>query len=175
MQVAWLANLRAVVRDAGSGLGKRLKLDNTRRRDVGKRKIEQTLDVFYTLREGGRALRRTWGRTTRILEESKAVQLRLDRRGRRGQYCQGHGTTMWGLWRAAERLWDQTTAAEAAWNRSSLAFEFFTPQGRLNDRGRAKTVVAAVLPDPCGVAWTKTSRLPVRRQIFKSLNQLRAW
>ena len=42
------------------------------------------------------------------------------------------------LWRQAERLWDQATAAETAWKQAKSAFEFFTPEGRLNDRARPR-------------------------------------
>ena len=171
-QFARLPNLRAVVRDDGSGLGKGLKLDNARRRDAGRPEIEQTLDVFHTLREGGRALRQTWGRATRALEEAEAAQKRLDRRGRQGQSCQGHGGATNRLWRTAERLWDQATAAESAWGRAKSAFEFFTPSGRLNDRGQADAVVAVVLPALIGVAWAKTRRLLVRRESFTFLDQV---
>ena len=53
--------LKAVVRDDGSGLGKGLKLERARRRAAGQSDIDDTLDIFHTLREGGRALRTTWG------------------------------------------------------------------------------------------------------------------
>ena len=63
-----------------------------------------------------------------------------------GAIRQGHGAPLNRLWPQAERLWDQATAAEAAWNRARSAFEFFTPEGRLNDRAQAEAVVAAALP-----------------------------
>src|SRR5207245_1875824 len=108
--------------------------------------LDDTLDVFHTLREGGRALRTTWGTATRALERADAAQKDLDRRGRQGRSRQGHGTVTHHLWRHAERLWDQAAAAEAAWKRAGSAFEFFTPEGRLNDRAQAEAVVTAALP-----------------------------
>jgi hypothetical protein len=48
--------LRSVVRDDGTGLGKGVKLERARRRDAGLPDLDDTLDVFHTLREGGRAL-----------------------------------------------------------------------------------------------------------------------
>ena len=77
------------------------------------------------------------------------------------------------LWRQAERLWDQATAAEAAWKRARSAFEFFTPEGRLNDRAQAEAVVTAALPDLGGAAWAKTRRLLIRRESFTFLDQVR--
>jgi hypothetical protein len=171
-EFARLPALKAVVRDDGTGLGKGVRRDNARRRDAGLPEFGQTLDVFHTLREGGRALRQTWGVTTRALDRADAAQKAVDRLGRQGRSRQGHGTAANRLWRQAERLWDQATAAEAAWNRARSAFEFFTPEGRLNDRDRAEAVVTAALPDLGGVAWAKTRRLLMRRASFTFLDQV---
>jgi hypothetical protein len=161
-----------VVRDDGTGLGKGVRLDNARRRQVGLPEFDQTLDVFHTCREGGRALRKTWGAATRALERAEAAQVGLDRRGRQGRSRQGHGTTTNRLWREAERLWDQAEAAETAWKRAKLAFEFFTPDGRLNDRAEATAVVEEALPHLGGAAWAKTRRLLLRRESFTFLDQV---
>ena len=79
-EFARLPALRAVVRDDGSGLGKGMRLENTRRRAAGLPELDDTLDVFHTLREGGRALRKTWGAAARALERADAAQKGLDRR-----------------------------------------------------------------------------------------------
>jgi hypothetical protein len=164
--------LQAVVRDDGSGLGKGVKLERARRRDAGLPELDDSLDIFHTLREGGRALRTTWGTATRALERADTAQKGLDRLGRQGQSRQGHGTATHRLWRKAERLWDQATAAEAAWKRVRSAFEFFTPEGRLNDRAQAEAVVSAAMPHLSGVAWAKVRRLLLRRESFTFLDQV---
>jgi len=171
-EFARLPALRAVVRDDGTGLGKGVKLERARRRVAGLPDLDDTLDVFHTLREGGRALRKTWGAATRALERAEAAQKELDRRERRGQSRQGHGTVTHRIWRQAERLWDQAASAETAWNRAKTAFEFFTPEGRLNDRAQADAVVAATLPHLSGPAWAKTRRLLLRRESFTFLDQV---
>ena len=163
--------LKAVVRDDGSGLGKGLKLEQTRRRAAGLAALDDTLDIFHTLREGGRALRTTWGAAARALERADAAQKELDQRGRQGLSCQGRAAPTNRLWRQAERLWDQALAAESAWERAKSAFEFFTPEGRLNDRCQAEAVVAAALPQLSGAAWAKTRRLLQRRESFTFLDQ----
>jgi hypothetical protein len=164
--------LKAVVRDDGTGLGKGVRLERARRRAAGLPDLDDSLDVFHTLREGGRALRTTWGVATRALERADVAQKGFDRRGRQGQSCQGHGAPLNRLWRQAERLWDHAAAAEAAWNQARSAFDFFTPEGRLNDRPQAAAVVAAVLPHLGGPAWAKTRRLLLRRESFTSLDQV---
>src|SRR3954449_5218594 len=171
-QFARLPALEAVVRDAGSGLAKGLKLERARRRAAGLPDLEDSLDVFHTLREGGRALRKTWGAAGRALERADAAQKDFDRRGRQGRSCQGHGAPLNRLWRQAEQLWDQATAAETAWKQAKSAFEFFTPEGRLNDRAAAAAVVAAAVPHLSGAAWAKTRRLLLRRESFTFLDQV---
>jgi hypothetical protein len=164
--------LVAVVRDNGTGLGKGVKLERDRRRAAGLPELDDTLDIFHTLREGGRALRKNWGAASRALERADVAQKGLDRLGRQGQSRQGHGTAAHRLWRQAERLWGQATAAESAWNQTKSAFEFFTPDGRLNDRAQAEAVIAATLPQLSGQAWAKTRRLLLRRESLTFLDQV---
>jgi hypothetical protein len=164
--------LEAVVRDDGSGLGKGVKLERARRLAAGLPDLDDTLDLFHTLREGGRALRKTWGTASRALEHADAAQKDVDRRGRRGESCQGRGAPLNRLWRQAERLWDRATAAETAWNQARSAFAFFTPEGRLNDRAQAAAVVATALPHLSGAAWARTRRLLLRRESFTFLDQV---
>src|SRR5258708_32466541 len=130
--------LGTVVRADGTGLGRGLKLERARRRGADRPDLDDTLDVFHTLREGGRALRTTWGAASRALDRADVAQREFDRRGRQGQSCQGHGAPLNRLWSQAERLWDQATAAETAWKQVKSAFEFFTSEGRLNGRAQAQ-------------------------------------
>ncbi|MEO8940926.1 MAG: hypothetical protein ABI453_10295 [Isosphaeraceae bacterium] len=64
-QFARLPALKSVVRDDGTGLGKGIKLERARRRAVGLPDLDDALDVFHTLREGGRTLRKTLGAAAR--------------------------------------------------------------------------------------------------------------
>jgi len=171
VEFARFSALGTVVRDDGSGLGKGLKLERARRRAEGLSDLEDMLDVFHTFREGGRALRKTWGTATRALERAEAAQKKLDRLGREGTSRTGHTTATNRLWRKAEQLWDQAMAAEMTWKLTRSAFEFFTPEGRFNDRRQAQAVVAAALPHLNGPAWAKTRRLLLRRESFTFLDQ----
>jgi hypothetical protein len=172
-EFARLPALKAVVRDDGTGLGRGVKLERARRHAASLPDLDDTLDVFHTLREGGRALRATWGAAARALDRADAAQKQLDKRGRQGRSRQGHGAPLNRLWRQAERTWDQATSAEAAWKQARSSFEFFTPDGRLNDRAQAEVIVAAALPHLCGAAWAKTRRLLLRRESFTFLDQVR--
>jgi hypothetical protein len=163
--------LEALVRDDGAGLGNGVKREQARRRAAGLAAFDDALDVFHTLREGGRALRATWGAATRALHRADAAQQERDRRGCQGQSCQGRGARLNRLWRQAEHLWDQAAAAEAAWKQARSAWELFTPAGRLNDRTQAAATVAAALPHLSGAAWAKVRRLFQRRERFTFLDQ----
>jgi len=171
-EFARFSALGTVIRDDGSGLGKGLKLERARRRAEGlSDDLEDMLDVFHTFREGGRALRKTWGTATRALERAEEAQKKLDRMDRQGISQTGHTKAPNRLWREAEQLWDQAMAAETAWKLSRSAFEFFTPEGRFNERQKAQAVVAAALPHLNGPAWAKTRRLLLRRESFTFLDQ----
>ena len=91
--------------------------------------------------------------------------------GRAGESRTGHATLTSRLWHQAEGLWDQAMAAERAWKLTRSAFEFFTPEGRCNDRQQAQAVVAAALRHLSGPAWAKTRRLLLRRESFTFLDQ----
>ena len=163
--------LRPVVRDGGTGLSKGIALVRARRREQQGADLEDGLDVFHTLREGGRALRAAWAEAGRALERAGAAQRRFDQRGRRGQCNCGHGPPRKRQWVVAEAAFVRAEAAEAAWHRARSALELFTPEGRLNDRQRAEAVVAAALPDLAGVAWAKTRRLLSRPESLTFLDQ----
>ena len=78
------------------------------------------------------------------------------------------------LWRQAERLWDQAKAVETAWNDAKSASEFFTREGKLNNRAAVEVIVATSLPQLSGAAWAKTRRLLLRRESFTFLDQAQA-
>ena len=173
VEFARFSALSAVVRDDGSGLGKGLKLERVDVSAQGQPDLEDSLDIFHTFREGGRALRKTWGAASRALERAEAAQKELDRLGRAEESRTGHATRTSRLWRQAEGLWDQAMAAERAWKLTRSAFEFFTPESRFNDRQQAQAVVVVVLPHLSGPAWAKTRRLFCRRESFTFLDQVK--
>lgn len=109
---------------------------------------------------------------TRALERAEVGQQQVDRRGRQGRSRAGYATQGHRQWRRAERTWDLAVAAEVAWERVQAAFEFFTPEGRLNDRHHAEAVVAAALPHVTGPTWAKTRRLLQRPESFTCLDQV---
>ena len=74
-----------VVRENGSGLGEGLKLERARRRAEGEPDLEDSLDIIHTFREGGRALRKTWGAGQKRPGASGGGKKELDWLGREGE------------------------------------------------------------------------------------------
>ncbi len=75
-----------MVRDDGTGLSKGVKLERARRRAASLPDLDDSLDIFHTLREGGRALRTTWGAApapwsvpTRLRRNTTGVAVRGNR------------------------------------------------------------------------------------------------
>ena len=63
-----------VVSDGGQGLQGGLDLARGRRREAGiALPLVEGLDVFHTLREGGRALRTTWRRASEAMDRADAI------------------------------------------------------------------------------------------------------
>jgi hypothetical protein len=163
--------LSAVVRDGGTGLTKGIELERARRREHQAAALEDGLDVFHTLREGGRALRATWAEASRALERADAAPQRFDQRACQGQSNSGHGAPLKRLWAAAEAAFTRAETAEAAWGRVRSALELFTPEGQLNSRSGAEAIVAAAMPELAGTAWAKTRRLLSWPESFTFLDQ----
>jgi hypothetical protein len=152
-------------------LSKGIELLRARRREQPGPDLEDGLDVFHTLREGGRALRATWAEAGHALERAEAAQRRFDQRGRQGQSNSGHGPPLKRRWASAEAAFARAEAAEAAWHQARSALELFTPEGRLNDRHRAEAVIRAAMPHLAGPHWAKTRRLLSRPESFTFLDQ----
>ncbi|WP_406696738.1 hypothetical protein V5E97_37695 [Singulisphaera sp. Ch08] len=172
---AKLPALQYVVSDGGTGLLKGLDLVRAaRRRDGETRPLDQCLDVFHTVREGRRALRLTWRRVAKVMEQAVAQDRVVARRGRNGQSCKGHGASAAATWSRAERIWDQALAVEAAWDQARGALELFTAAGRLQDRPQAEAILAEALPRLRGTEWAKTRRLLSRPESLAFLDRVQA-
>ena len=169
VEFARFSALSGVVRDDGSGLGKGLKLERARRRAPQDSRISRIRWTSFT-RSARVAVPcgQPGAQASRALERAEAAQKELDRLGRAGESRTGHATRTSRLWRQAEGLWDQAMAAERAWKLTRSAFEFFTPEGRFNDRQQAQAVVAAAAPlersgmgqDPAVVAPPRELHVP---------------
>ena len=169
----WAAELRDyssleyVVRDGGVGLSKGISLVQSERPE-----LTDGLDVFHTLQEGGRALRKTWAAASRALEAAERQQKQFDRLWRQGKSRQGKGGPLKRAWQIAEERMDEADRAEQAFGQIRQALSLFMPEGILNDRNRAEEVVREQLPHLTGRQWNKMRRLLQRPEAFSFLDRL---
>ena len=166
-ELSGYSSLEYVVRDGGTGLSKGISLIQAERPE-----LRDGLDVFHTLREGAKALRKTWSAASRALEAADAQQKRFDRLGRQGKSRQGKGGPLKQAWAKAEQRMDQADRAERAFGQIKQALALFTPGGEANDRTRAERIVREQLPYLVGPQWDKTVRLLRRRETFTFLDRL---
>ncbi len=171
--VTWAEEFRSypaleyLVSDAGTGLAKGVRL-----LQVDRPSLQHGLDVFHTIYEGNKVLRKEYGGAARALEAAERGQAELDRLGRQGQSRAGKATPVQSLWREAERQLDHAAAAEQAWKECQATLELFRPDGTRNDRCQAEATVADVLPRLPGGLWNKVRRLLQRPETFAFLDRM---
>jgi hypothetical protein len=150
----WTA-LRYVLADAGTGLQAGIALVQQQRRDAQQAPLENGLDVFHTAQAGQRALSQTWGRVEALWEDAEAATRRVERARHQTGDTRGVATAAAAAWKEVEAAFARYEAAEAGWARAKGALRVFRPEGRLNDRPRARQQIDAALPHLCGRHWSK--------------------
>lgn len=148
--------LEFAVSDAAGGIARAVAAVALARRDAPQAPpLEHGLDLFHTTREARRVLTRHWRRVQTAWERAEAAELAVTRSKRQGLDARGVSRTAHAAWRSAVASLEQFERLDAAWNRAHAALELFTPEGRLNDHARAKSEIAATLPDLAGPEWSK--------------------
>jgi hypothetical protein len=191
-----LPALEMVMRDAGTGLEKGLRQVNKERQQERERQqqepkqqepkqqepkqqepqlpqpIGDQLDHFHTLREGGRALRKSQGRANKALERAEKAERKLEWQARHGQPKSGYATVTKQRWQQAEQAFEDWTGNEQVWADIGSALKLFTPEGELNTRERAASLVRVAIPKLKGAEWDKTKRLLQRAETFTFLDRV---
>jgi hypothetical protein len=150
----WTA-LEYVLADAGTGLQAGIALVQHQRRATGRLAPEDGLDVFHTIREGERALSRSWKQVEKQWEEAEAATRRVEQARRQTGDTRGVATAASSGWKAVEAAFACDDAAAAGWARARSALRVFGPDGRLNDRTWAREQIASSLPALSGRHWSK--------------------
>jgi hypothetical protein len=151
-------HLEAVVSDAGTGLHAGLaKFQQQRPRTPGGCTLAVGLDLFHTKQEAQRVLRVLWAPVEQAwLKAEKADQVLAAKRwhGHKGPAQRAaHAANR--AWRKAEKLFRAYERQEAAWRRLAGAFEWYRPDGQLNDRAWAQTEIAEALAALTAPVWSK--------------------
>lgn len=160
--------LEHAVTDAGAGLMKGLTLAH----DGRAQPLSHCLDVFHTLREGGRAWRITQARVYQQNEQAQQRRQQLEQRRRRCQPLHGYSSAVSRLQREADEALESAVDIETAWQHVRACLELFTPQGELNTAAAARAELEQWLPRLTGSAWAKTVRLLRRPQSLAFLTRL---
>jgi hypothetical protein len=162
--------LRYVVSDAGSALRKGIRAVQDERQQAGQPPLRHGLDAFHALREGRRALRRTWRRVSAKVQAAQRQQRRYAQQSRQGQ-PRRQGPWLRRFWWAAEQAMDQASHVERAWQQAEGALALFSPAGALQDRRQAEAAVAAALPQLRGPEWRNVVGLLQRPETLAFLDR----
>jgi hypothetical protein len=155
-QLEPFAALEFAVSDAAKGIARAVtEVAESRRGDASAPALEHGLDVFHTTMEANRVLARHWRRAEAKWEQAEAAGEKVAAAKQQGIDARGVAQTARAAWAKAIASFEQTERLESAWDRAHSALDLFGPDGRLNDRVRAESEIAAALSDLTGPDWAK--------------------
>lgn len=147
--------LEFAVSDAAKGIAKAVAGVALSRHDgPSSRPLEHGLDVFHTAMEANRVLAWQWRRVEVTWEQSDAAGAKLAAAKRKGVDSHGEAQRGRAAWGKAVAAFEQAERLESAWDRAHAALELFGPDGRLNDRARAESEIAAAVLGLTGPDWS---------------------
>jgi hypothetical protein len=148
--------LEFAVSDGAKGIAKAVAdVAGSRRGDESAPALEHGLDVFHTTMEAHRVLAQSWRRAEAKWEPAEAADVKVADAKRQGIDARGVAQTARAAWAKAVASFEQSQRLESAWERAHAALDLFGPNGRLNDRTRAGSEIAAALLDLSGSDWSK--------------------
>jgi hypothetical protein len=141
-----LPHLQQVTRDAGVGLTKGVINLNKERTAKGKTPVADQLDHFHTLRAGRRIVSQAQREAAAALKAADQAEAEQARRKRHGKSLCGMHLKLQRCWAKATQAMDVWEARDRAWQEVKAALQLVTPEGELNTRAKAETVLAAAIP-----------------------------
>jgi hypothetical protein len=141
-----LPHLQQVIRDAGVGLTKGVVDLNKQRTDEGKTPVADQLDHFHTLRAGRLIVSQAQREAAAALKAADQAEAEQARRKRHGKSLCGMYLKLQRCWAKATQAMDVWQARDRAWQEVKAALQLVTPEGELNTRAKAETVLAAAIP-----------------------------
>jgi hypothetical protein len=150
------SRLRFAVSDAAKGIGSAVaRLAKARDIDRSQPALTHGLDVFHTTMAAKRVLAQYWRRAEVAWELAEAADAKVAAAKQQGIDSRGAAVAARVPWTSAIERFDQARRLESAWGRAHAALDRFTPDGRLNDRGRAAAEIAEAVKDLAGPDWSK--------------------
>jgi hypothetical protein len=148
--------LEFAVSDAARGIAGAVAATAARRRDdPGAPPLEHGLDLFHTTMEARRVLARLWREAEGPWDRADEVEAQAADLRRRGIDSRGRNRAVAAARRRAAAAFEDVERQEGARRRIRAAFDPFGPDGRLNDRERAESEIAAAPPELGGPGWKK--------------------
>jgi hypothetical protein len=155
-QLVPFAHLEFALSDAAKGIAKAVvHRAEARRDDPSAPPLEHGLDVFHTAMEAHRVLAQHWRRAESAWEHAEAADVKVAEAKRQGVDARGVAQAARAAWGKAIAALERAEHLESAWGRARAALDLFGPDGRLNDRSRAESEIAAALRDLTGPDWAK--------------------
>jgi hypothetical protein len=155
-QLVPFTRLEFALSDAAGGIAAAvIRRAAARRDDPAAPPLEHGLDVFHTAMEAQRVLARHWRRAEAAWEKAERAEAQLALAKRQGIAARGPAHATRGGWRRATAALERAERLEAAWGRAAGALEMFDASGRLNDRARARALIAAAIKELPGPEWAK--------------------
>ena len=146
--------LEFAISDAAGGIASGLDRVAEQRRLAGEATpLARGLDLFHTAREARSVLKKAWREAEASWAKADVIDARVASSKRQGLDARGVAKSAAAAWRRAIGALERVELQEAAWRRARAALDQSDGEGRLNDRTRATTEIAAALTDLGGVEW----------------------
>jgi hypothetical protein len=167
-----LPALEHLVRDGGQGLAKGLSRVNEQRQQQGLAPISDQLDHFHTLREGGRALRKTQAQAERAWTAAEEADKKVARQDRQGKALTGYATQAALKWHKAEAAFREWERVEQVLEQIQQTLRPFTVEGELSCREQVVATVEALASQLQGEQWDKFKRQLQQPETYTYLDRL---
>jgi hypothetical protein len=159
-QLAPFTMLEVAISDAAGGIASGLDRVVEQRRSAGATTpLARGLDLFHTAREARSALKKAGQDAEASWAKAEAADARVACSKRQGLDARGVAKAALAAWRRAVATLEGVERQESAWRRARAALDLFDAEGRLNDRTRARTEIAAALTGLDGVEWKAVRNL----------------
>jgi hypothetical protein len=167
-----LPNLEQVARDGGSCLGRGVTDLNQRRQEQGLPAVADQLDHFHVLRDGGLGVGRAERAARRAFKALETAETRLAKCQRQGQNTAGCKSHLRACVAKAERAMDIWGERERIWKQVKAAILPFTPEGELNTRARAESLLGQLLPQLPDAEFGSVKRQLQRPEVLTYLDEI---
>ena len=172
-QLVPFSRLEFAVSDAAKGIAAAVaQRAAARRDDPSAPPLEHGLDVFHTAMEAQRVLARHWRGAEAAWEKAERADAKVAGAKRQGIDARGPARAAGAAWRRATAAFEEAERLESAWGRAARALELFDADGRLNNRTRAATEIAAALKDLAGPEWLKVRNFLTDRRSLAFLDRM---